>query len=172
MIRKSTFFLTSALLLLVLSGCGRTVEEQTDKAMQSAREAFEMNRKQPTETLEGVEIYKPVGWKVEMLKEQHTLLISKRGQTYTAQYDPNANSDSHAYYDMLLAQSDKEFIEQETFSDSGVFGFAAIRAHGDSSVEVVTGTGPVQVTAIVEKNELIAATEQMMEIARSVELEK
>lgn len=168
--RKVTFFLTAALLLLVLTGCGRTVEEQTDEAMQSAREAFEMNRKQPTESIEGVEFYKPVGWKVDMQKEDHTFLISKRSQTYTAQYDPNAKQDSHAYYDLLMADTEKEFIQQQTFSDSGVFGFAAIRAHGNSSVEVVTGSGPIQVTAIVEKEDLVAAIERMMEIARSMQL--
>ena len=170
MIRKTTCFLTAALLVLVLTACGRTVEERTDEAMQTARDAFEMNRKQPTESIGEVEFYKPVGWKADMMKEEHTLLISKRSQTYTANYDPNAKQDSHAYYELLTADTSKEFIQQQTFSDAGVFGFAAISAHGDSSVEVVTGTGPVQVTAIVPKEDLVAAIERMMEIARSVQI--
>lgn len=171
MIRKYTYFLTAAILLLVLTGCGRTVEERTDEAMESARDAFEMNRKQPTETIDGVEFYKPVGWKVDMMKEEHTFLMSKRSQTYTAQYDPNAKQDSHANYELLLADKSKEFIHQQTFSDEGVFGFAAISAHGESSVEVVTGSGPVQVTAIVQKEDLVTAIERMMEIARSVQID-
>ncbi|REB06519.1 hypothetical protein DVB69_12520 [Sporosarcina sp. BI001-red] len=170
MIRKYSYLLAAAVLLLVLTGCGRTVEEQTDEAMQSVRDAFEMNRKQPTEAIAGVEFYKPVGWKVDMMQEDHTFLMSKRNQTYTAQYDPNAKQDSHAYYELLMADTSKKFIQQQTFSDAGVFGFAAISAHGDSSVEVVTGSGPVQVTAIVQKGDLVAAIERMMEIARSIQI--
>lgn len=170
MIRKYIIFLTAALLLLVLTGCGRSVEEQSDEAMQAARDAFEMNRKQPTETADGVEFYKPVGWKADMLNEQRTILISKGDQTYTAQYDPNAKKDSHANYELLTEDPGKEFIRQQTFSDAGVFGFAAVSTHGDTSVEVVTGTGPVQVTAIVKKEDLVAAIERMMEIARSVQI--
>ncbi len=171
MIRKYTLFLTAALLVLVLTGCGRTVEERSDEAIQSARDAFEMNRKQPTESLDGIEFYKPVGWKVTSMKEERTLVLTKRSQTLTAQYDLNAKPDSHAYYDLLKAVASKQFIQQQTFTDAGMFGFVAVSEHGDTSVEVVTGAGPVQVTAIVQKEDLVPTVEEMMEIARSLQLE-
>lgn len=170
MIRKTTCFLTAALLIFVLTACSQTVEERTDEAMQTARDAFEMKRKQPNESIDEVEFYKPVGWKVDMIKEEHTFLLSKRNQLYTAHYDPNAKLDSHTYYELLMADTSKKFIQQQTFSDAGVFGFAAISAHGDSTVEVVAGTGPVQLTAIVQKEDLVSAIERMMEIARSVQI--
>ncbi|WP_025786113.1 hypothetical protein [Sporosarcina sp. D27] len=171
MIRKYTHLLTAAVLLLVLTGCGRTVEEQTDEAMQSARDAFEMNRKQPTEAIDGVEFYKPIGWTADVMKAERTMELSKGTQTYTAQFDPNAKQDSQVYYELLMADSSKKYIQLQTFSDAGVFGFAAISAHGDSSVEVVTGSGPVQVTAIVQKEDLVTAIERMMEIASSVQID-
>ncbi|WP_432352281.1 hypothetical protein [Sporosarcina sp. A2] len=171
MIRKYILFLTAALLLLVVTGCGRTVEKQSDKAMVAARDAFEMNRKKSTETLDDVKFYKPVGWKVDMMKEERTILFSKRSQILTAEFNPNAKSDSRAYYELLMADSNKKFIDQQTYTDTGVFGFAAISDHGESSVEVITGAGQAQVTAIVPKEDLTTTIERMMEIARSLHVE-
>ena len=171
MIRKNYFFLTAALVLLVLTGCGHTVEEQTDSAIQQARDAFEMNRKQPTESIDGVEFYKPMGFKADVQKEERVFTLSKKSQTMTAEFDPNAKSDSHAFYELLMSDASKVVIQQQTFTDTGVFGFVVISEHNDSSVEVVTGMGPVQVKAIVSKEELTATTEQMMNIARSVQID-
>lgn len=170
MIRKKSLIISASLALLVLSGCGRTVEERTDEAMESARDAFEMNHKQPNENVDGLEFYKPVGWKADVQKQEHTFMISKRSQTYVADYDVNAKQDSHAYYDLLMADTSKKVTQQETFAGSDAFGFVVVMEHGENSVEVVTGAGPVQITAIVERGNLVESTQRMMEISRSVQV--
>ena len=169
---KKTVLLTAVLLLIVLAGCGRTVEEQTDTAIEGARETFEMNRKQPTESVEGIEFYKPIGFKADVKKEERTFTLSKRNQMITAEFDPNAKSDSQAFYELLMADMGEGVLAEQTFTDTGVFGFVVISAHNESSVQVVTGVGPVQIKAIVEKEDITTSTEQMMTIARSVQIDE
>ena len=159
-------------LVLVLAACGKTVDEQTDTAIQKARDAFEMNRKKPTESVEGLSFYKPAGWKADVQLNERTFILSKTNQTITAEFDPNAKPDSQAFYELERADEDDEtIIQQQTFIDTGVFGFVVIREHSDSTVEVVTGSGSAKVQAIVEKGQLEAMTERMMNIARSVDID-
>lgn len=170
-IRKNSVFLTMLLLVVVLAGCGQTVEGQTDMAIKQARDTFEMDRKKVTESVEGVEFYKPTGFKADVQKEQRIFTLSKGNKKMMAEFDPNAKSDSRVFYELLMADTNKVVIQEQTFTDNGVFGFVVISAHGEDSVEIVTGVGPVEVKAIVKKEELSETANQMMTIARSFQID-
>lgn len=171
MISKNKFFIVAALSVLLLAACGQTAEDEAAEAVQNARDAFEMNRKQPTEKTEDVGFYKPAGWKADVRQSDHTIVLTKGKRTVTAHYDPNAKQDSKTFYNLLKADSAPDVLVRETFSDSGVFGFIVIRKQSDELAEIVTGSGPAQVSAIVGKHDIEPAAQQMMEIARSLEIQ-
>ncbi|GKV69539.1 hypothetical protein NCCP2716_20370 [Sporosarcina sp. NCCP-2716] len=171
MISKNKFFIVAGLSVLLLAACGQTAEDEAAAAVHNARDAFEMNRKQPTEKTQDVGFYKPAGWKADVRQNDHTIVLTKGKRTVTAQYDPNAKKDSKAYYNLLRTDAAPEILAQETFSDSGSFGFIIIRKQSDELAEIVAGSGPAQVTAIVGRHDIEPAAEQMMEIARSLEIQ-
>ncbi|GEM_PF-5844225 len=171
MISKNKFFIMAALTMLLLAACGPTAEDEAAEAVQNARDAFEMNRKKPTEKTENVGFFKPAGWKADVRQNDHTIVLTKGKRTVTAQYDPNAKQDSEAFYNLLTADTASEVLARETFSDSGAFGFIVIRKQSDELAEIVTGAGPARVSAIVGRHDIEPAAEQMMEIARSLEIQ-
>ncbi|WJY27937.1 MULTISPECIES: hypothetical protein [Sporosarcina] len=170
MISKNKFFISAALAGLLLAGCGQTVEDEADTAVSNARDAFEMNAGKTTEKTADSGFYIPAGWKADIHENEHMVFLTKGKRTLTMQYDPNAKPESRSYYDLLKADGQTAVLREETFSDAGAFGFISINKRGDQLAEITAGTGQAQVKAIVGLHDVETAAEQMMKIARSVQI--
>lgn len=157
-----------AISLLLLAGCGRTLDEMANAGIDAAREAFKLNDKKRTDEIEGVKLYKPAGFSISDSTDGQNIVFTKNDEPYILFINPNEKSDSELFYDLLAADEGKEIIEQATFSDKNVFGFAAVVKSGDERVELITSVGGAKMTTLTKKNKIEENMTSMMEIVRSI----
>ena len=72
------------------------------------------------------------------------------------------------FYDLLLADKSKEIIEQATFTDEGIFGFAAVVKSGDDDVRASHECRRIKNDDHDKKGNIEENLKRMMEIVRCV----
>lgn len=80
--RKWFLAATASVLLVTLTGCGKTVEEQIDTGVASAQTVFEENPQQSNKTIGKIELYVPTGFNVEESEDLNNLIITKGKESY------------------------------------------------------------------------------------------
>lgn len=162
------FIFLSTLSILLLSGCTASLEDRATNGIIAAKEAFIENDKDPTEEIEGIKLYKPIGFIVSDKSDPYNIIFKRNAETFILFINPNEEKDSRFFHDLLLADDSKEIIAEETFTKDGIFGFAAVITSGNETVELVASVGGIKMTTITKKNKVVDDLTHMMEIVRSV----
>jgi len=171
MFRKRIFIFLLTISVLTLVGCGKSLAESATSGVEAAREAFHSNDKNQTDEIDGIKLYLPAGFKMNTKSDAQNILFTKNEETFILFVNPNEKSDSKLFYDLLLADKSKEIIEQATFTDEGIFGFAAVVKSGDDDVELMTSVGGSKMTTMTKKGNIEENLKRMMEIVRSINQE-
>ena len=93
-------------------------------------------KKNRTEEIEGIKLYKPAGFTIGNKSDAQNIVFTKQDETFILFNNPNEKRDSKLFYELLLADQEKDIVEQATFEDEGIFGFAAVVKIGDDKVEL------------------------------------
>lgn len=171
MFRKWRFLFLMTLALILLVGCGKSLDDRTASGMEAARAAFLANDKKPTEETDGIRYYKPAGFTVTEDSDAQNIVFNKGNDTYILFINPNEEKDSHLFFDLLKADQNKEIVKESTFEEAGHFGFAAIVKGSKDEYELIASVGGAKMTTLAKKRNIEADLERMMEIVRSVEQE-
>ena len=67
--------------------------------------------------------------------------------------NPNEKTNSHLFYDLLKADETKTIIEEKSFTDGDIFGFAAV-IENDDTVELITSVGGTKITTLANKKDV------------------
>ena len=154
--------------VILLVGCGKTLDERAEAGIRAAQTAFYANDKNRTEDIEGVKLYKPAGFSMSENSDGQNIIFKKQDDTYILFNNPNEKSDSKLFYELLLADKEKEIVEQGTFEEEGVFGFAAVIASGNDRVELIASVGGAKMTTMTKQKNIEEDLTRMMEIVRSI----
>ncbi|MBE1554355.1 hypothetical protein [Sporosarcina limicola] len=168
MFRQWKFIFLLALSLSLLVGCGRSLDERATAGIEATREIFDTNDKHHTDEIEGVKLYKPAGFEINENSDAQNIVFTKNDEPFILFINPNEASDSELFYNLLLADENKEIIEQATFSDKGIFGFAAVVKSEDGHIELITSVGGTKMTTVTKQNNIEENMARMMEIVRSI----
>ncbi|WP_318614176.1 hypothetical protein [Sporosarcina sp. YIM B06819] len=171
MFRKWKFIFLLVMSALLLTACSESLGERAKVGINAAEEAFHTNDKEPTEEIDGVKLYKPIGLMISEKSDAQNIVFTKGKETFILFINPNEKSDSQLFYDLLLADQNKEIIEQATFTDKDIFGFAAVVKSEDDHVELITSVGGSKMTTLTTKKNIEENLTEMMEVVRSVEKE-
>lgn len=163
---KWIFLVMLSVILLV--GCGKTLDERASAGIQAAQSAFQSNEKNRTEEIEGVKLYKPAGFILSENSDAQNIIFKKQDDTYLLFNNPNEKSDSKLFYELLLADKEKEIVEYATFEEDGVFGFAAVIASSNDRVELIACVGGAKITTMTKQKNIEEDLTEMMEIVRSI----
>lgn len=169
MFRKWKFIFLTMISIILLSACGKSLDERAIAGVEAARVAFQMNDKGLTEEVAGIKLYKPAGFTMNESSDAQNIVFTKNDETFILFINPNEKSDSKLFYDLLLADKSKEIIEQATFSDEGTFGFAAVVKSGEDNVELIVSVGGSKITTMTKKKKIEENLAKMMEIVRSIQ---
>ncbi|MFJ7934789.1 hypothetical protein [Sporosarcina sp. NPDC096371] len=168
MFRKWRFIFLLVMSAFLLTACNESLGERAKAGIDAAGEAFQSNDKEPTEEIDGVTLYKPNGFTISDHSDPQNIVFTKGKDTYILFINPNEKNDSQLVYDLLLADQSKDVIEQETFSDNGAFGFAAVVKSENDQIELITGVGGSKMTTMTTKKNIEENLASMMEVVRSI----
>ncbi len=160
------------LLIISLVGCSGSVEEQTSDGFQAAKEVFQGESMKPNEQFKNVQLYVPGGFKILEDSDETNIILKDNQDAYVLFINPNEQTDSQLFYDLLLSEKKDVLLAEETFQQENRFGFVAILPSKEDHYEIIVSNGGYKLTTISDKNEVAKNMQRMMEVVRSVKIEE
>lgn len=170
---RKWFLLTMiAVLVVVLSGCGKSVEEQIKTGVASAQTVFEESPREPNKTIGQIELYLPSGYSIKETDDVNNYILSKGKQKYILFVNVYEKEDSKLHFDLLQETQSKNIVKSQPVELDGAFGFTAVLEHEKDQFELIASSGGVKVSAISKDRNMDDKLVEMMLIARSVNVTK
>ncbi|SOC03411.1 hypothetical protein SAMN05880501_103247 [Ureibacillus xyleni] len=155
---------------LVLTGCGKTVDEQVELGITSAETVFKDNSNKPNKTIGEIQLFVPSGYSAKESEDLNNLILTKGKDQYLLFVNEYEKQDSKLHYELLKKDSSKKVIKEETIESDGAFGFAAVIEVDEDHYELITSSGGAKISTISEDKKIDEKLANMMAITRSVEL--
>lgn len=168
MFRTWKFIFLLVISVFLLASCNKSLSESAIAGVEAAEAVFHLNDKEPTEEIDGVKLYKPVGFVISEQSDAQNIVFTKSKETFILFINPNEKSDSRLFYDLLLADQNKEIIEQATFEDEDIFGFVAVVKSENDKVELITSVGGSKMTTMTTIKKIEESMTEMMAVVRSI----
>lgn len=157
-----------SLAVILCAGCA-SLDEQAVKGLEKADKAFSGDAEDPNKEVNDIKLFLPSGYSVEENSDETNILLSKGKDSYILFINPNEQSTSKLYYDLMMSNDKINIIKEETFEQEDRFGYAAILENSEDSYELVSSIGGIKLTTISKEKNVANNLEQMMTIVRSVQ---
>ncbi|WP_019414970.1 hypothetical protein [Paenisporosarcina sp. TG20] len=154
--------------VIMLTACSASAEEQTGDGIKLAKTIFEEEPVKANEQIDSIELFVPRGFSVLEDSDDTNIILEKNEHSYVLFINPNEDSDSHLFYDLLQVEQKNDIYALETFEQNNRFGFIAILPSSKEQFEIVASIGGVKLTVISDEANIYTNIEQMMKIVRSV----
>ena len=168
MIRPWKFIFLFLIATLLLVGCSASLDEKTSNGIKAASEAFHAEQKDATDDIEGITLYKPAGFTINEKSDSQNIIMKRNADTYILFINSKEKENSRLFYDLLSADQNKKIIAEETFTDDGIFGFAAVIQSDNDKVELITSIGGVKMTTLAKESKIDQELPRMMDVVRSI----
>ena len=167
--RKWVHSIVVGFAILCLASCGKTVDEQVSEGLVSAKATFEQPAQQTNENIGNIEIYLPKGYTIEEAGDDLNFTLTKDKKDFILFVNENETEDSQLQYDLLIQDSTKNIVEQQTFETEGVFGFSAVVQHSETEYELIVNIGSIKLSTISDDKKIDEKLKEMMSIVRSIQ---
>ncbi|MEI5908829.1 hypothetical protein WAK64_17410 [Bacillus spongiae] len=157
-------------LILFLSACSATEEENIEDAKQKVELSFEEPTKKRNEKAEGLSFYTPFRMKV-VEETQNNLILEKGSNTYIMFYNRNEDEESTLLYE-LSKEGQSDFLIEEVYEGKERFGYFLVSEESHENVQVIVGIGGSKITTITSMSDLPKTAELMMKMVSSIEFKK
>lgn len=164
--------LIAPFLIVALTACSPSAEDQTGEGIKAAKEIFQDEATKPNEQVESVNLFVPGGFLIQEDSDETNIVLTKNSDAYVLFINPNEELDSRLFYDLVQAEKKNNIYALETFEQNSRFGFIAVLPSGEEQFEIITSIGGVKLTTISEDANIQKNIEQMMKIVRSVKIER
>jgi len=159
------FFASLAVILLV--GCSST-EEEVEDGIENAKLVFQSDAVKPNEKINDMKLFIPSGFSIEDEPDETNIILSKGKDSYILFLNPNELQSSRLYYDLMIADTNLNIVEEKTFEQNGRFGFVAILENSEEKFELITSIGGIKLTTISKEQNIAGNLDKMMTIVRSI----
>ncbi|WP_210468534.1 hypothetical protein [Sporosarcina sp. 6E9] len=168
MFRSWKFKILVIISVLLLTACGKSLEDRVGEGLRSAEKVFYENNKFANEEIDGVKFYRPSSFAIKEGSDSQNIIFTSKNDTFILFNNPNEEKDSHLFYDLLKADETKKIIKEKSFTEGDTFGFAAV-IENDETVELITSVGGSKITTLSTKKDIENHLSVMMEILRSIQ---
>lgn len=159
------------LLLLGLSGCNQSIDEQIASGLQLTETVFAEKPEAHTDSIGNIQLFLPSKFNIEDSSDNYNIIISKGKQSFLLFINDREGADSSLYYDLLKSEGTHEIIEENTYEKNGIFRFSAVsKTTNDNEFELVVSSGGVKMTTISKGNNIEDSLYEMTKIVHSVKM--
>ena len=159
------------LLLLVLSGCNQSIDDQIANGLQLTETVFAEEPEEHTEKIGDIKLYLPSNFKVEDSSDAYNIVISKGKESYILFINDEEAQDSKLYYNLLKENEADKIIEEATYDKNGRFGFTAVlKTEDKNEMELIVSSGGVKMTTISQTKHIETNLREMTKIVHSVKM--
>lgn len=159
------------LLLLMLSGCNQSIDEQIANGLQITETVFAEEPEEHTEEIGNINLYLPSNFKVEDSSDAYNIVISKGKESYILFINDKEAQDSKLYYHLLKDNEANKIIEETTYDKDGRFGFTAVlKTDDENEMELIVSSGGVKMTTISQAKHIEDNLREMTKIVHSVKI--
>lgn len=171
MFRKWRQAIGMMFLLLALSGCNQSIDEQIANGFQLTEIVFAEKPEKPTDTVGNIQLYLPTKYHIEDSSDTYNILVSKGKQSYILFINDREESDSKLYYELLKEDRSKEILAEKTYEKDNTFSFSAVsKTESQEEFELVVSSGGVKMTTISAMKEVEDNLHEMTKIVHSVKI--
>lgn len=167
MARNWMRILFASLAVTLLVGCS-SVEEQVDDGIENARIVFQGDAEKPNEKINNFKLFLPSGFSFEEESDESNIILSKGKESFILFLNSNELQGSRLYYDLMMADTNLNIIEENTFEQNGRFGFVAVIENSGDQYELITSIGGIKLTTISKERNIADNLNKMMMIVRSI----
>lgn len=160
-----------SLVILMLTACGKPVEEQVTEGIASTATVFEAKPVEPTTTIGEIKVYLPSGYEIEEGTNEMNYIVTKGKDSFILFVNTIEQEDSRLHYDLLVNDSKLNIVKEQIFEQEEAFGFAAVIEHSEEQYELVVSSGGVKMTTMAKDKKIDEKLVDMMEIVRSVKVQ-
>lgn len=159
------------LLLLGLSGCNQSIDEQIASGLQLTETVFAEKPEAHTDSIGNIQLFLPSKFNIEDSSDNYNIIISKGKQSFLLFINDREGADSRLYYDLLKSEGTHEIIEENTYEKNGIFRFSAVsKTTNDNEFELVVSSGGVKMTTISKGSNIEDSLHEMTKIVHSVKM--
>ena len=171
MFRKWLQVLGVMLLLLGLSGCNQSIDEQIANGFQLVEKLLIDEPEKYTDTVGDIQLYLPKRFTIEDRSDQYNMLVSKGKQSYILFINDREKQDSKLYYKLLKEENGKKIIAEKTYDNDESFSFTAVsKTEDEQAFELIVSSGGVKMTTISPMRDVEDNLLQMTKIVHSVKI--
>nr|WP_106780475.1 hypothetical protein [Lysinibacillus timonensis] len=170
MIKKWVFSIITVLTVMVLSACGKSLDEQIELGVANSQAVFEEAPQEPNHTVGAIEVFLPAGYTIEESEDKANYLLKKDNQEYILFVNSNEQKNSELLYELFKQNSGKQIIKEQTVKTDNEFGFTAIVLNDDDTYELIVNSGNVKISTLSNDHNIDQKLVDMTKIARSVSL--
>ena len=159
------------LLLLVLSGCNQSIDDQIANGLQLTEKVFAEEPEEHTVEIGDIKLYLPSNFKVEDSSDAYNIVISKGKESYILFINDREAQDSKLYYSLFKENEADKIIEESTFVKDGRFGFTAVlKTDQENEMELIVSSGGVKMSTISKAKQIENNLREMTKIVHSVKM--
>lgn len=97
MFRKWKFIFLLAMSVFLLTACNESLGESATAGIKAAEEVFHLNDKEPTEEIDGVKLYKPIGLIISEQSDAQNIVFTKSKETFILFINPNEKAIANCF---------------------------------------------------------------------------
>ncbi|MEG0385532.1 hypothetical protein [Solibacillus cecembensis] len=166
--RKWVHIFILSIVMLLVSGCNQSVEEQASVGLENAKTTFESKPNEPNKMIGQIELYIPQGYGIEKGIDELNYTLVNGKDSYLLFVNPQEAGNSQLHYTILKEDPNIEIVEEEIYKSDETFGFSSVIKRGEKQYELVVTIGGVKLTTLSENKKIDQKLQDMMEIVQSV----
>lgn len=166
--RKWIHIFIVSIVMLIVSGCNQSVEEQVSAGLDHAKTTFESKPHAPNKSIGHIELYVPKGYSVEKGIDELNYTLVNDKDSYILFVNPNEPMDSQLHHIILKEDPHNEIVQEKTYIGDGTFGFSAVIQREADQYELVVSIGGIKLTTLSKNKNIDQKLQEMMEIVQTV----
>ncbi|ATP41483.1 hypothetical protein CSE16_16210 [Solibacillus sp. R5-41] len=166
--RKWVLVFFVSIVMLLITGCNQSVEEQVSAGLENAKTTFESKPNEPNKMIGHIELYIPKGYGIEKGIDELNYTIVNGEDSYILFVNPHEPGDSQLHHTILKEEPNIEIVQEKIYKADEVFGFSTVIRRDENQYELVVSIGGVKLTTLSNNKKIDQKLQEMMEIVQTV----